>query len=374
MRALIVGHGNIAKALAAILDSLGDPTRLTFCDSRDGARGEDVIAARSGDFDAVINLSTAPTGPLIDLCERHRLAYLDASFEWAGDGRYSVARYAAELRAELRPRSALPVLHGFGMNPGLVEAIAALHAPARAHIAVEFDFDTAKAPPGAPVAWGTWSPATCFEEMYLVPGAVSTRADAFVPVPEARRHTVRLAAGGRAYDFSAVIHDETAYMVASNPDCRGAAFLYCPPDAERAFFRAHPDLDPEARAALPVLHDLVGGECVGVAFFDGTSRVVSATNRADHARTFARFGCNGTCWQTACGIYAGLQLLAAARPGESLTVSSAMRLAPYRTIVADAMARVGFAIEVRDDFITADAIRADVLPLFGDRAEKDLLA
>ena len=113
---------------------------------------------------------------------------------------------------------------------------------------------------------------------------------------------------------------------------------------------------------------------MGVAFFDGTSRVVSATNRADHARTFARFGCNGTCWQTACGVYAGLQLLAAARPGESLTVSSAMRLAPYRTIVADAMARVGFAIEVRDDFIAADAIRADVLPLFGDRAEKDLLA
>ena len=127
----------------------------------------------------------------------------------------------------------------------------------------------------------------------------------------------------------------------------------------------------------------VGGECVGIAFFDGTSRVVSATNRADHARTFARFGCNGTCWQTACGVYAGLQLLAAARPGESLTVSSAMRLAPYRTIVADAMARVGeavpearvgFAIEVRDDFIAADAIRADVLPLFGNRAEKDLLA
>ena len=373
MRTLIVGNGNIAKALVALLDSLGERPPLSFCDSRDGERGEDIIAARGSEFDAVVNLSSAPTGPLIDLCERHRLAYMDASFEWQGEGRYSVARYAAELQDELRPRAEIPVLHGFGMNPGLVEAIAALHAPARAHLAIEFDFDTAQSRTGASALWSTWNPAIYFGEAFLVPGAVSTRDEFLAPVPEALHHRVRLTAGGRAFDFSTVIHDETAYMVAENPDCRGAVFLYSAPDGVRRHFHSHPDLSPAELAEIPVRHDITGEECVGIAFLDGTARVTCAMNRADHAKTFARLGCNGTCWQTACGVYAGLKLLAVARPGESLTVSAAMRWAPYRPVILDALDRVGFEIETRDDFIAADELRATVGPLFGERIGKELL-
>ena len=80
--------------------------------------------------------------------------YPSRSFVMVGDRASDIAAgdpgYAAELRAELRPRPAIPVLHGFGMNPGLVEAIAALHAPARAHIAVEFDFE-GEEPDASPV-------------------------------------------------------------------------------------------------------------------------------------------------------------------------------------------------------------------------------
>ena len=70
------------------------------------------------------------------------------------------------------------------------------------------------------------------------------RDEFLAPVPEALHHRVRLTAGGRAFDFSTVIHDETAYMVAENPDCRGAVFLYSAPDGVRRHFHSHPDLSP----------------------------------------------------------------------------------------------------------------------------------
>ncbi|MBO7721571.1 MAG: hypothetical protein J6T01_04100 [Kiritimatiellae bacterium] len=371
---LVVGNGNITKALLAILDSLGENRAISVCDIKDGRSGEETIAGRSGEFDAVINLSSAPTGPLIDLCARHGLPYMDAAFEWIGSGQYPAERYAAELWNDLRPRPEIPVLHGFGMNPGLVEAITAIYAPGRPHLAVEFDYDTARARPDAPAVWGTWSPATFFEETYEVPGTVSVPGELFLPVPEALHHHLRVPTADGTFDFSAVVHDETAYMTLADANCRGAVFLYSAPAALKEYFSSHPGLSPAERAAVPVVHDLEGGETVGVAFYDGSENVRCVFNHADHARVFSRLGVNGTCWQTACGAYAGMKLLAAAKPGESLTVSAAMRTAPYREIVMDALERVGFSLESRDGLVTADAIRRTVLPLFGGRAGKEFAA
>ena len=50
-----------------------------------------------------------------------------------------------------------------------------------------------------------------------------------------------------------------------------------------------------------------------------------------------------------------------------------MRWAPYRKVILDALDRVGFEIETRDDFIAADELRATVGPLFGERIGKELL-
>lgn len=367
MRVLIVGNGNVTRAFRALLDALGERPDISVCDSRDGEPGERVIAAHHSCFDAVLNLSSAPTGPLIDLCARHGLNYLDASFEWRGDGPYSVEDYAAELRDDLRPRDGIATLHGFGMNPGLVEIAAALHAPDRPYLALEVDTDTAEpAKAGAPSVWGTWCPLSYYEETYLVPGAFSTQEKFLAPLPDSLHFGRRLTVGGRPFDFSATIHDETAYLVAHDPNCRGAVFLYAPPPAMAGNLAALREAASRPSEPIPVLHDLKGEECVGIAFYTGPGRGIRyVMNRADHAAAFRAIGCNATCWQVACGVYAGLRLLEKAAPGESLTVSAAMRNPGHRAVLMDAINRAGFRLETIEDFLDAEEVRERILPIFG---------
>ena len=366
MRKLIIGNGNVTRAFLAILDSLGERRDITVCDSHEGMSGERMIREHHDCFDAVLNLSSAPTGALIDLCQRHGLAYLDTAYSWPGDDFIGVAEYAANVRDELRPREGVALLHGFGMNPGLVEVILALYAPKRPYFALEVDTDTAEAAAAdAPKIWGTWCPENHWYETAHASAACSTR-DAFLKeLPEALHHGRRLTAGGREFDFSVTVHDETGYMVTSDPNCRGAVFLYAAPRVISEHFRALLAAGRELEEGVPVLHDLKGEECVGVAFYDGTDASIRyVMNRGDHAKAFRSFGCNGTCWQVACGVYAGMRLLGLVGKGESLTVSSAMRIPAYRACILSALERVGFSFETLDGYLDVGQVRSQIMPLF----------
>ena len=366
MRKLIIGNGNVTRAFLAILDSLDERRDITVCDSHEGMSGERMIRGHHDCFDAVLNLSSAPTGALIDLCQRHGLAYLDTAYSWPGDDIIGVAEYAANVRDELRPREGVALLHGFGMNPGLVEVILALYAPKRPYFALEVDTDTAEAAAAdAPKVWGTWCPENHWYETAHASAACSTR-DAFLKeLPEALHHGRRLTAGGREFDFSVTVHDETGYMVASDPNCRGAVFLYAAPRVISEHFRALLAAGRELEEGVPVLHDLKGEERVGVAFYDGTDASIRyVMNRGDHAKAFRAFGCNGTCWQVACGVYAGMSLLGLVGKGESLTVSSAMRIPAYRACILSALERVGFSFETLDGYLDASQVRGQIMPLF----------
>ena len=366
MRKLIVGNGNVTRAFLAILDSLGERRDVTVCDSREGASGELMIRDHHDCFDAVLNLSSALTGPLIDLCQRHGLAYLDTAYMCPDSEYVSIAEYAAGVCGELRPRDGIAVLHGFGMNPGLVEVAAALYAPSRPYFAVEVDTDTAEAAAAnAPEVWGTWCPEGHWKETACSPGACSAR-DAFLKeIPEALHYGRRLIAGGREFDFTVTVHEETGYMVTNDPNCCGAAFLYAAPRVIREHFLALRKAGKELDGDIPVLHDLKGEECVGVAFYDGTDAAIRyVMNRGDHAKAFRTYGCNATCWQVACGVYAGMRLLELVGKGESLTVSSAMRIPAYRARILNALERVGFSFETVDGSLDVDQVRSLITALY----------
>ena len=366
MRKLIVGNGNVTRAFLAILDSLGERQDITVCDSCEGMSGERMIRERHDCFDAVLNLSSAATGTLIDLCQHYGLAYLDTAYSWPGDGFIGIAEYTANIRDELRPREGVALLHGFGMNPGLVEVAAALYAPKHPYFALEVDTDTAEAAAAdAPKVWGTWCPENHWCEMAHASAACSTR-DAFLKeIPDALHHGRCLTAGGREFDFTVAVHDETGYMVTNDPNCRGAVFLYAAPRVISEHFRALLATGRELEEDVPVLHDLKGEECVGVAFYDGTDASIRyVMNRGDHAKAFRAFGCNGTCWQVACGVYAGMRLLELVGKGESLTVSSAMRIPAYRACILSALERVGFSFETLDGYLDVSQVRREIMPLF----------
>lgn len=363
---LVVGNGNVARAFRALIKDFYPASLFEYCDAHSGMRGEDVIRTRHGEFKSVVNISASPTAAFLDLCEEYGLNYLDTAFEWKGDGLYSVDSYAAELREDLRPRRGIVSLHGFGMNPGLVEMILPLFAPDRPYVAVEFDIDTACPSAAVDGPWATWSPQSYFEETYLVPGAVSTKTDYLLA---ARRNTANreteIETGFGKCGFSDTIHDETAYMTECNPSCAGAVFLYCAPCGMKRITPGAGDVPAVPLENVPVLHDLSGSEYVGVAFYDGTENVRTAVCRADHAETFAKYGCNGTCWQVACGLHAGLKLLDVLRPGESYTVSSAMAVPELRAKLLESIKETGLGFSLCDNFITSAEIEKRIIPLFG---------
>lgn len=82
MRFFLMGYGSIAKTLMSIIHDLGEEYDITICDVKDGGiKGQEIIERDHDKFDAVINLTDEYVLPIIELCDKYHLKYLDAGYE-----------------------------------------------------------------------------------------------------------------------------------------------------------------------------------------------------------------------------------------------------------------------------------------------------
>lgn len=359
MRYLLMGYGSIARALMAIIKDRGEVYDITICDmDKDGIRGQDLIERDHNRFDAVINLTNERVRPIIDLCDRYHLRYLDAGYE--DENSVFVDRYLSIT--EEKPDTAH--LYGFGMNPGIVELMPFLQNPGRPYYALVLETDLPERADGAEGGpYATWCPASYYDEAAVLDAFISTKEETCRSISDERRYGIRIESIDGSYDYNVTPHEEIFNIRRRDPLCLGSAFIYHAPEKlQRHVIENRGKGDGKFISSIPVLHDLKGSESVGILLYDGSDNVSYVMNRSSHSDCFRRFGYNATCWQTACGVYVGLRLLEQVPDGSSMTFTDACRL--YLNEIRDLLHSLDFQIEIIDHYMTKEEFEKKLLPLF----------
>ena len=323
MNVLLAGHGNIGRSFEAILRRQGDPVNLVVCDLKNGLDCFDYLNTHPTEVDAVINLTGMPTGPLLDVCRKHGIDYVDAGIEnTTGISHYDYYKQILATPTQSR------LLFGFGMNPGLIEHLYFRNRPQKEHIAIVLEFDEAVSDT-VPV-FNTWSPASYFDEAVITAKYMSTQKQPYVDMTEKMRgNPVEMELLGKPHEFVMIPHEEIFSMIRLEPKCLGACFLYQAPVSIQNFLLKNDRNVPEEEIReIPTLHDVKGIDSVGMLFYDFGDNLVYCRNAGDHAKRFKQFGVNATCWQTACGIYTAMKLLPIMKKGQIATMSDASVMFP----------------------------------------------
>lgn len=358
MNLLIAGHGNISRALLELLKQHPiENLTYTVCDIKDGTDCRDLIVAKKDVLDAVLNLTTQPTDDVLNLCIAHQIDYIDCGIE---DFPQGVSPYDYFNRL-LSQKTQSRVLLGFGMNPGLAEYIYHRHAPDRHHIGMIFEFDDGHTNP--PSIFNTWSPASYFDEAVRDEPFIAHQKKGCVFLTEklANHPYIPLKAGNTPRRFRIIPHEEVFSLCRTHPLCDVAAFVYQAPLTVQSYFvEQGATLSDETVLQLPTLYDILGTETVGALYYDYTDHLTYAYNRVDHAACFRQYHTNGTCWQTACGAYTAVALLSELPQNAVVTVSD---IAPsYAEKIDLILDRLGFKIEVKNDFVCPQDFKAELLP------------
>ena len=347
MNILLAGHGSIGRAFEAIYRERGESNPLTICDLRNGQNCLDLIRDPNRHWDLVINLTGMMTEDILPVCLERGVDYIDAAFEDESievgeqDDPAEYYRHYQQLMS-LKPERSR-VMFGFGMNPGLIEYMYFTHKPAGKHIAVELEYDSAEKDDEV---FCTWSPVSYYLESVRAAKIITTRDHPYQNFASVLkdRLPIRLTADGKLRDFCVIPHEESFYVMKNSPECEAFAFLYQAPLNCQRFLQSRPGgFTPEEVAAVPVLHDVRGIDSVGMLFYDYTSDLRWIRNRGDHQRICRKFGCNATCWQTACGVFTAYRLIEKLKPGEVVTMSDlALR---FRKEIESILAELDFRIE-----------------------------
>ena len=367
MRYLLMGCGAIGKSLLAIIKNLQEDYDITVCDPKiNGLTGQEMIRKQHQDFDVVINLTQEKTIPIMDLCDTYGLAYIDAGFECdeSGFSKPSVCyeAFAKVVNSSIKGRQLL----GFGMNPGIIEYMVKVYAPDRPYLAVTFETDTPIPPAGSEgQVFATWCPTTYYAEAAECPANVVGKEGTFIHVSDAKRRDYRLTTKIGTYFYDVTPHDELYSIVKFNELCQGSAFIFHAPDNLQEF--AHENPVPASEiwkrvSEIPVYDDLEGEEHVGVIFYDGTDNLSYVVNRVKHADCYKKVGRNATSWQTACGVYIAMQLIADIPEGTKLTFSQATDL--YKDKIREILRKLDFKIERINYFMDKEEFDQKLLPLF----------
>lgn len=364
MNILLAGHGSIGKAFEAIYRERREPGELTVCDLRSGQNCLDLIRDPGRRWDLIVNLTGMMTEEILPHCLARSIDYIDAAFEdesiEVGEDRDPEVyyRHYQEMIAS-RPQGSR-AMFGFGMNPGIIEHIYFSHKPDRPHIAIELEYDSAEKDDAV---FCTWSPTSYFLESVRAAKIITTQDHPyknFASILKGRL-PIRLAADGKLRDFCVIPHEESFYVMKNSPDCQAFAFLYQAPLKCQQFLQSRIGrISPqEVTSAVPVLQDVIGQDSVGMLFYDYSDNLYWVRNRGDHQKIFRKFGCNATCWQTACGVFLAYRLIRLLRPGEAVTMSDISRR--FRREIDDILKELDFKIERTDHAVDPEEFRKNVL-------------
>ena len=360
LKAVLAGYGNIGRAFENILLKTGDDLLdLTICELKNGCNCLDYIADHGEEIDVVINLATQPTEDILNLCIRKNIDYMDAGLEgYPMDvPMHDYFNQMLNLRGDIR------MMYGFGVNPGLLEHVYFKHKPRGKHLAFEFEYDEATSP--LDKVFNTWSPTSYYDEAVPAGKVVAGGARGFFDVTKHfdENGPLKLKAGGKTREFMMIPHEELFSMRRLEQNCLGAGYLYQAPIAMQEFCRKYGKTASEEEiAGIPTLHDVQGKDHTGMLFYDFSDNLYFVGNIASHQEKYKTFGVNATCWQTACGVHAGLRLLPYVKAGKPVTMSDLSLAMP------DEIDRVcndlGFNLERIDYAVDRREFEKEVLPLF----------
>ena len=360
MRFLFLGNGNITGALIGIINRLGerDDWDITVSDIKDGICGSEIIEKYHDRYDVIVNLTDSDVFPILEKCGEYSLGYIDAGFETDADGKEYLEKYREMLRS---PKKA-PHLFGFGMNPGIVELIPVLYAPDEPYIACEIDTDLAYSDGGVPEIFGTWCPGVYADELVYASSYVLGSGGQYIPVSNGEKYGIPLAVENTKADYCVVPHEELFGFTCCGGNCRGGIFLYRGPENLQKYLISNADKEQTDIAFPPVLHDLKGKEAVGIVFYGKDGNMKYVVNRADHAEAYSSYGCNATCFQTACGIYTAINLIGKVPKNASLCFTDAAK--KYKTEILEILGKLNFSFEVGDSPISKEEFEKKILPFF----------
>ena len=363
MNILLAGHGSIGRAFEAIYRERREPGNLTVCDIREGCNCLDLIRDRSRHWDLIVNLTGMMTEEILPVCLEHSIDYIDAAFE---DESIEVREkeepsvYYDHYRQLMSTKpNGSRAMFGFGMNPGIIEHIYFSHCPQKKHIAIEFEYDSAEKDGEV---FCTWSPLSYFLESVRAAKIVTTRNHPYKNFASVlkNRLPLRMTADGQARDFQLIPHEESFYVMKNAPQCDAFAFLYQAPLSCQQFMQAQgKTLSEEKLHAIPVLQDVRGEDSVGILFYDYSDRLYWVRNRGDHQKIFRKFGCNATCWQTACGVFLAYRLISKLQPGEAVTMSDISKR--FQPEIDEVLRELDFKIERTDHAVDPAEFREQVL-------------
>lgn len=361
MRFFLMGYGSIAKTLMSIINDLGEEYDIVTCDLKeDGIRGQDIIERDHDKFDAVINLTDEYVLPIIELCDKYGLKYLDAGYEDENSVFVkNFLKYSTSDQENVH-------LFGFGMNPGLVEYMPfVVEQPDKDYIACVFETDLpVPTEEDKDKLYATWCPTTYYDESVVLDAFVSTENEVCKYISREDRYNIPLETKDGAYDYFIIPHEEVFNIQTRDPKCKASAFVFHAPQVFQDFVLSYDGDDGmEVAAKIPVNNNITGTESVGILLYDGSDNVRYIVNCSDHGECCDRYKHNATCFQTACGVYVGMQLLSMVPDGTTWTFTKASQY--YTKEIGAMLDKLGFKIDIIDNYLPKEQFEERILPLFG---------
>lgn len=326
-RILLCGYGNINRTFHKIIQEQEpeDSYSVTICERKEGNEILSWLPLHHDEVDVVVNACSSDTLPILELCMRLGLDYIDVgiddSEQYFGRSRQGDDSYSAEdslnILPELQSRPCHShVMLGFGINPGILEHIYVKYKPTYKHLAFELEEDDSYS--DVTPLFGTWSPVMYASESTLFKKFIAYKGHAvdITGVMEEQGPVVLQGRDGRTRRYIFVPHEELYSMMNSDPNCLGCGYLFQMVPTLQAYCLEHGgDMRLDDVRKIPVLRHCQGEDKVGMLFWqlneDGTlaDRNYWMYNRTTNEDAWHRYGENSVCWQTATGIWIAYKLL-----------------------------------------------------------------
>lgn len=345
MNILLAGYGNIGKAFMKLVEKYGCNHNITICDLEyNNMDSIQYINEHHSEIDLFINLTGLRTKLFLDLVYKYNLAYVDAGIENDDAEMTSYDYYKSLLETKANSK----ILLGFGMNPGLVEHIYFKNLPKKRHYAVVFETD--KATKGNEI-FNTWSCESYYLEACVNDKFISTPQNPYIvvdcpPIPFTVENQKR--------EYLLIPHEEVFSIQRLSPLCDASMFIYQAPVSIQEYLLQNKISEEEAKQ-LKTQMDVTGTENVGVLIHDESDNLVYYHNTVSHEEIFKEFNTNATCWQTACGVYLGMEMIEVVEEGTVATVSDLSIKYPHE--IDAVLKKIRFKIDTTEHYVLKEEFK-----------------
>lgn len=339
MNILLAGYGNIGKAFMRLVEKYGCKDKITICDLEyNNIDALEYINEHSAEIDFVINLTGLRTNLFLDLIDKYNIMYLDAGIENADEEITSYDYYKKLLETKVNTK----VLLGFGMNPGIIEHIYFKNLPNKKHFAIVFETDMATK--GNEI-FNTWSCESYYLEACVNNKFISTPNNPYIivdypPIPFTVENQRR--------EYLIIPHEEVFSIQRLSPLCDASMFIYQAPVRIQEYLLRNKVSENQAKR-LKTQMDVVGNENVGMLIYDYSDNLVYYHNTVSHEEIFKEFNTNATCWQTACGVYLGMEMIEIVEEGTIATVSDLS--IKYPNEIDAVLKKIDFHIQTTEHYV-----------------------